>query len=206
METVKTSEVLESQILDDARAKAARILEAADKECAAIRADWDRRGSDEVRRLEAVRASRIAALRQDLEALLPLDFLRSRLGFLQKAVSAALDGFFGSLDARELGRLIGRQLADASYAFTNQRLVAWTAGIAEGEARRIVTESIPGAVVQEVKQLPPESAAEAGKGLVVETADGNRRFRATLQELAALLLEEHREELVTALFGKDVLK
>ena len=81
METVKTSEVLESQILDDARAKAARILEAADKECAAIRADWDRRGSDEVRRLEAVRASRIAALRQDLEALLPLDFLRSRSGF-----------------------------------------------------------------------------------------------------------------------------
>ena len=69
-----------------------------------------------------------------------------------------------------------------------------------------MTESIPGAVVQEVKQLPPESAAEAGKGLVVETADGNRRFRATLQELAALLLEEHREELVTALFGKDVLK
>jgi vacuolar-type H+-ATPase subunit E/Vma4 len=121
-------------------------------------------------------------------------------------VSAALDGIFASLDARELSRLVGRQVATASFAFINQRLVAWTAGIAEDEARRIVTESIPGAVVQEVKQLPPEAAAETGKGLVVETADGSRRFRATLQELAALLLEEHREELVTALFGKDVLK
>jgi vacuolar-type H+-ATPase subunit E/Vma4 len=206
METVKTSEVLESQILDDARAKAARILEAADKECAAVRAEWDRRGSEELRRLEAVRASRVTALRQDLEATLPLDFLRSRLGFFQKSVSAALDGIFASLDARELSRLVGRQVATASFAFINQRLVAWTAGIAEDEARRIVTESIPGAVVQEVKQLPPEAAAETGKGLVVETADGSRRFRATLQELAALLLEEHREELVTALFGKDVLK
>jgi vacuolar-type H+-ATPase subunit E/Vma4 len=206
METVRTSEALESQILDDARAKAARILEAADKECSGVSAEWDRRGSEEVRRLEAVRAARIGALRQDLEASLPLDFLRSRLGFFQKSVSAALDGFFASLDAGELGRLIGRQLATASFAFINQRLVVWTSGIAEGEARRIVTESIPGAVVQEVRQLPPESAAEAGTGLVVETADGSRRFRATLQELAALLLEEHREELVTALFGKDVLK
>ena len=45
---------------------------------------------------------------------------------------------------------------------------------------------------------------ETGTGLIVETADGSRRFRATLHELTALLLEEHREELVTALFGKDV--
>ena len=204
METVRTSEVLESQILDDARAKAARILESADKECAAVRAGWDRRGSEEVRRLEAVRAARIAALRHDLEASLPLDFLRSRLGFFQKAVSAALEGFFASLDAQELARIIGRQLAKASFAFINQRLVVWTAGVSDGDARKIVTGSIPGAVVQELKPLPPETAVETGTGLIVETSDGSRRFRATLQELTALLLEEHREELVKALFGKDV--
>jgi hypothetical protein len=69
---------------------------------------------------------------------------------------------------------------------------------------RIVTSSIPDAIVQEVRRLPSDSAA--GKGLVVETADGGRRFRATLQELSGLLLEEHREELLKALFGKDVLK
>ena len=204
METVKTSEVLESQILDDARAKAARILEAADKECAAVRAEWDKKGADEVRRLEAVRAARIAGLRQDLEASLPLDFLRSRLGFFQKSVSAALEGLFASLDEQGLGRLIAGQLAKASFAFVNQRLVVWTAGVSNDAARKIVTGGIPGAVVQELKPLPPEEAAETGTGLIVETTDGSRRFRATLRELTALLLEEHRDELVKALFGKDV--
>jgi hypothetical protein len=57
-----------------------------------------------------------------------------------------------------------------------------------------------------VTALSSDQAAEAGKGLIVETADGSRRFRATLRELSDLLLEEHREELVTALLGKDVLK
>jgi hypothetical protein len=192
--------------VEDARAKAARILEAADKECAAVRAEWEKRDAEEARRLEAARSARIAAMREDLEASLPLDFMRSRLGFFQRSISGALDSLFKSMDDRELGRVIGGQVSRASFAFINQPLVVWRAGIPEQEARGIVTTSIPGAVVQEVKQLPSESAAEAGKGLIVETSDGSRRFRATLQELSELLLEEHREELVTALFGKDVQK
>jgi V/A-type H+/Na+-transporting ATPase subunit E len=206
METVRTSEVLESQILEDARAKAARILEAADKECRAVRAEWDRRDGEEARRLDAARASRVAAMRQDLEASLPLDFMRARLRFFQTSVSEALQGVFASLDAREIGRLIGGQVARASFAFINQRLVLWCASIDDQEARKIVTASIPGAVVEQVKALTGESAAETGKGLIVETSDGSRRFRATVHEVSALLLEDHREELVKALFGKDVQK
>jgi vacuolar-type H+-ATPase subunit E/Vma4 len=206
METVRTSEVLESQILEDARAKAKRIREAADKECAAVSAEWERKDAEEARRLDAVRESRIAALRGDLEASLPLDFMRSRLDFFQASVSGALEKLFLSLDARELGRVIGRQVSRASSAFINQHLVVSCAGLSEAEARAIVAGSIPGAVIQEVKTLGAESASETGKGLVVETADGSRRFRATLQELSTLLLEDHREAVLKALFGKDVLK
>jgi len=204
METVRTSEVLESQIMEDARAKAKRILGTADKECESVRAEWERRDAEEARRLEAARAARIAAMRADLEASLPLDFLRSRLGFFQKSVHSALEKLFMSLDARELGRVISAQVARASFAFINRRLIVWCAGIPDQEALRVVTSSIPGAIVEEVRRLPSESAAAAVKGLIVETADGSRRFRATLQELSGLLLEEHREELVKALFGKDV--
>jgi vacuolar-type H+-ATPase subunit E/Vma4 len=206
METVRTSEVLESQILEDARAKAKRIREAADKECASVSAEWERKDAEETRRLDAARESRIAALRGDLEASLPLDFMRSRLDFFQASVAGALEKLFLSLNAQELGRVIGRQVARASSAFINQRLVVWCSGVSEAEARAIITGSIPGAVVQEVKKLAADSALETGKGLVVETADGSRRFRATMQELSALLLEDHREELVKSLFGKDVLK
>jgi vacuolar-type H+-ATPase subunit E/Vma4 len=206
METVRTSEVLESQILEDARAKAKRLRDSAERECAAIRAEGERGDAQEAQRLDSAGAARTAALRADHEAALPLDFMRSRLEFFQKAVSAALQEMFAAFDTEELGRVIGRQLARASFAFVNHRLIVRCAGISGQEARRIVTSSLPGAEILEVTPLPAEQAEEAGKGLVVETEDGSRRFRATLRELTALLLEEHREELVTALLGKDVLK
>jgi hypothetical protein len=37
----------------------------------------------------------------------------------------------------------------------------------------------------------------------VATTDGRVRFRGTVREIAAILMEELREELVTALLGKD---
>jgi vacuolar-type H+-ATPase subunit E/Vma4 len=206
METVRTSDVLESQILDDARAKAKRIREAADKECAAVSTEWERKDAEEARRLDAVRESRIAALRGDLEASLPLDFMRSRLDFFQSRVSGALEKLLLSLDPRERARVIGRQISKASFAFINQHLAVSLAGISEAEARAIVAESIPGAVIDEVKPISGEAASETGTGLIVETVDRSRRFRATLKELSALLLEDNREDLVQALFGKDVLK
>jgi vacuolar-type H+-ATPase subunit E/Vma4 len=204
MQTVKSSEALEAQILEDARAKARRITEAAKKECAEIRAAAERRDQEEVRRMESGRESRLAALRSDLEASIPLELKRLRLDFYQDRVQAALKELFESLEPRERGRIIGGMVAKASFAFTNQNVVVRCSLLPPEEARRIVTANVAGAQVREAESLPPDEAAEAGPGLFVETADGSRRFRATLGELTALLLEEHREELVKALFGADV--
>jgi vacuolar-type H+-ATPase subunit E/Vma4 len=204
METVKTSEALEAQILEDARGKARRLLEAAQKECAFIRAEADRRDQEEVRRLQGVRDARLAAMRSDLEASVPLDVKRLRLEFFQKSVNKALEDLFASLDSRERARVIGGLVARAASAFINQRLVVGCSGVEPQEARRIIAANVAGAQVQDAAPLAPEEAADAGTGLIVETADRSRRLRATLKELTAQLLEEHREELVKALFGKDV--
>jgi len=204
METVKTSEALEKQILDDARAKTRRIREAAEKERAAILAEVERRDAEEVNRLEAAGNTRLAALRADLEASLPLELKRLRLGFFQKAVVDALEQLFRSLDAGELDRVLGGLVALAAFAFINQHLVVRCSGITTEEGRRIVTANVAGALVDESTALDADQAADAGTGLFVETADGSRRLRATLKELTSLLLEEHREQLVRELFGKDV--
>ena len=204
METVKTSEALEKQILDDARAKARRIREAAEKERAAILAEVERRDAEEVNRLEAAGKARLAALRADLEASLPLELKRLRLDFFQKAVVEALEELFRSLDASELDRVLGGLVARAAFAFINQRLAVRCSGISPEEARRIVAANVAGAQVEECAALDVEQAADAGTGVFVQTADGSRRLRATLKELTSLLLEEHREQLVRELFGKDV--
>jgi V/A-type H+/Na+-transporting ATPase subunit E len=204
METVKSSEALESQILEDARAKARRILESADRECAAIRADWDRKAAEEARKLDAAGAARMEAMRQELASSLPLENMRARLSFIQKAVSDAMKELFDALSPADLARIIGGQLARVAAPFKGDTVTAWASDIDAEAARKIINESLPETRVAEVKRLPAEAAEESGKGLILESTDGSKRFRGTLNEVAALLLEDDREELVTALFGKDV--
>ncbi len=204
METVKTSEVLESQIIEDARAKARRIREAADKECAAIRALAESHRSAEIRRLSASRDARIALLRQELATSLPLEYMRLRLRFVQEGVAGALKGFFASLSAAERARIIGGQLARAASAFDGARVNVWCSGITEEEARAIVRDALPSVSVGATKSLTAEAAAETGTGIVLESTDGSTRYRGSLAEVSVFLLEEYREEIATALFGKDV--
>ena len=73
----------------------------------------------------------------------------------------------------------------------------------EEVAREILAVSLPGVVVLAVKGLAGEAARDTATGIIVETADGGTRYRGSLAEIEGFLLEDYREELATALFGKD---
>jgi vacuolar-type H+-ATPase subunit E/Vma4 len=204
MEILRTSDAMESQILEDTRNRARRLLEAADTECNALRVEWQRTLQEETEHLDAAREARLVALRQELASSLPLEYLRTRLVFIQEAVGSALRDLFDGLSSHELDRIVGQMLTRAADAFKGARVAISFTGMSADAARRIVQESIPGAIVENVTQLPEEAVGMAGKGIILETVDGSRRYRGTLNELTGLLLEENREELMIALFGKDV--
>ncbi len=195
---------MESQILEDTRNKARRLLETADKECSALRAEWQRSFQEETDRLDAARDARLGALRQELASSLPLEYLRTRLVFIQEAVAGALRDVCEGLSSLELNRIVGQMLRRASDSFKGARVAVSFTGMGADEARRIVQDCIPSAIVEDVRQLPEEAAALAGKGIILETIDGSRRYRGTMNELTGLLLEERREELMIALFGKEM--
>ena len=204
MEIVKTSDVLESQIMEDARAKARRIREAADRECSVIRSHWESHRAEEIRRLEASRDARITLLRQELASSLPLDYMRLRLAFLQEGVAGAMKRLFASLSLADRARIIGGQLTRVSSLFAGAKRRAWYAGMTGEEARKIIRDSFPEASLGDVQQLTVDAAAETGIGIILETADGRMCYRGSLSEISGFLLEEFREELAAALFGKDV--
>lgn len=204
MEVLRSSEALEGQILEDARAKANRILQDSDREAAAIAGEWRRKADTEAARMDTEREGRIAAVRRELEASLPLDFMRARLSFIQDALSRALEEFFAGLPPADLARIVGSQLRAIPAVFGSAPLVVTASGIPSADAKKIVETNIPGAVVAEVKQASGSSNAAQDRGLVIESSDGRTRFRGTTGELVRRLLEEHREELASALLGKDV--
>ncbi len=202
MEILKTGEALESEILEDARRKAARILDAADKECAQIRKDWEREAEEERKRKTEQSKAEVAELERELQASLPLDLMRARLAFIQEKISTALEEVFAHLGPAELAGILQQLLLRVARPFQGTTVVVQSAGMDPAAASRLVSESIPGVTVKEARPAPEGQAAD--KGILLSTADGRLRYRATLSEVTLQLLEEHREELVAALLGKDV--
>jgi vacuolar-type H+-ATPase subunit E/Vma4 len=200
MEILNTGEELGRQILEDARKKAARMLEAADKECAAIRDEGRKAAEREIGRLRAESERRIAALRAEMEAVLPLDFLRTRLGFIQESLAAALRAFFEGLSPEDLAGILGGRIAEAARAFAGRAVAVRCGGLDASLARATVEHAAPSLAIDRVEPLP------GATGLEIESTDGRVRFRCTTTELQAELLEERREELATAILGRDALE
>jgi vacuolar-type H+-ATPase subunit E/Vma4 len=200
MEVLNTGEELGRQILEDARKKASRLLEAADRESAAIRAEGRKASDAEVARLAAERDRRVAALRAEMEAALPLDFLRTRLAFIQETVVAALRAFFAGLSEDDLAAIIERRIRRAAAAFAGRTITVHRAGIDEARVRALLGRALPGVGIDAVQELG------GGRGVEVEATDGRVRFRCTTDELESELLEDRREELAVAVLGRDALE
>src|SRR5512136_333248 len=109
MEVVKNGELLEAQVMEDARAKARRLLEAADRESQHIRLDGEKLLQEDVRRVDDSRDLKVRTLRRELEASLPLDFRRARLAFFQQSLEKGLAQYFAGLSAADVRRVIGQQ-------------------------------------------------------------------------------------------------
>jgi vacuolar-type H+-ATPase subunit E/Vma4 len=200
MEVLNTGEELGRQILEDARKKASRTLEAADKECAAIRAAGRTAAEQETARLRRESERRIAALRVEMEAVLPLDFLRTRLGYIQETLVAALRAFFEGLSPQDLAGMLAGRVRKAASAFGGRPAVVRYGGLDAGLARRTVERAAPSLAIERVEPL------SGATGLEIESADGRVRFRCTTAELEAELLEERREELAAAILGREALE
>lgn len=197
MEVVKTSEELEKQILEDARKKAGKILESAEKECIEIRREGERRVAEECTVMTEATDRKIQGLQHELSASLPLDFMRKRLTFIEESLTGALQEYLDGLDAAALKEVLAVQIARARNVLRDCEVQVLAGGIPLKEASALVQEAIPGIRIGNVTGMEE-------KGIVLETVDKKIRFRATIAEIRQLLLEDHREELADALLGKDI--
>jgi vacuolar-type H+-ATPase subunit E/Vma4 len=200
MEVLNTGEELGRQILEDARKKASRMLEAVDKECAAIREEGRRVAEAEIARLRAEGDRQIAALQAEMKAALPLDFLRTRLGFILDTVAAALRAFLEGLSLGDLAGILEGRIAKAAGALAGRTVTVRHGGLSAELARQTVARAAPGIAISAVHPLPE------GRGIEIESDDGRVRFRCTTAELEAELLEERREELAVAALGREALE
>ena len=141
-------------------------------------------------------------MRAEMEAALPLDFLRTRLGFIQDTVDRGGPGVpRRALASRDLAGIIEGRIRKAAGALAGRTVTVRHGGLSAELARADGAARRPGH-----RDFRRAARSPAARGVEIESDDGRVRFRCTTDELEAELLEERREELAVAALGREVLE
>ena len=191
MEELRSTEILDKEIHEDARKKAERILANADAECKKIMEGVASRIAAARKEKEAAYAAKLAGIQKDSEAAIPLEQERFLVSFEGSSVIAAVNRYLESL----------------SCVLDGKSLTAVAIGFTPAEVMPILSRKFGSDAVTDCRQVPFESldlsepeGLTVHKGIVLETQDGAVRCRATFGELVAEILDDHSYELAETLF------
>ncbi|HNY17174.1 MAG TPA: hypothetical protein PK542_06205 [Treponemataceae bacterium] len=203
MEELRSTEILDREIRDDARRKAEKILKDADRDCAAIESEVAARIADLRAVREAEVAARLESYRRDSESRLPLDKERRLVSFIDSSVISALELWFRDIGPERRLALYGQLLARYQPMFEGKRVRVSCAGYSQDAARSLAEGALGSGSVLAVAELDGAEAARmrVSDGFLVEAEDRSLVCRATREELTRAILEDRRQELAEALFG-----
>jgi V/A-type H+-transporting ATPase subunit E len=208
MEELRSTEILDKEIQEDARKKAERTLVKANEECEAILSQVNSRVQAALKEKESAYQAKLDALKRDKDAALPLEKKRFLVSFEGAEVVKAVNAYLAALPASKRLSLIAELLESYKPAIGARRFKAFAFGVEPAEAENLLksvfdSDSLVSCQKGARTQLG-ESAVEGietREGIILETEDGAIRARATLDEIIAKLLDTARYELTAALFG-----
>jgi len=208
MEELRSTEVLEREILEDARKKAARLLKTADDTLAQQKRNWEKKLADDLEAIRKTYMERMKKNTDDIFARLPLDKRRLRLKTHEGFLTAAMNDFLTGLDRERIFSVLERELSRRLEAVKPDALqasapaVVQYSGITPSEARALLAKS-PVSLEWQFQELPTPHSLLPTPYIVVET--DSYRLTASIESAAADLLKENREELAAALLGPEAL-
>jgi vacuolar-type H+-ATPase subunit H len=195
MEEIVSAEAIKGEILEDARDKAARLLEEAEGESARTAAAIDARAVSTVEEIMRTSEARSARFRMETMARFPLERTRMRTVFVDKALRDALEAFIGSLSEDRVAGLSESMLEGGASFLAGREITLARKGISEAAARAVAGRVFSGATSVTFAEDPSIPAP----GLVAEARDGSVILRATMDLVEERLLDGSRGELAKAL-------
>ena len=213
MEELRTTEVLDKEILEDARKKALKILKTADDTLAVQKQDWDKKEKRAIASIQRTYAARLKKTEEEIYARLPLDKRRLRSETAEGLLKKAMDGFLRSLARETQLSVLERTLTAQLVALTENAAVGETdvryCGMGLAEAKTLLQEAIKGTVSELGNafdsnfRFTEEAQKREFPSIVVNTCA--MKISASVEGAAAALLKEKRAELAAALLGEGVL-
>ena len=206
MEELQSTDVLDREILEDARKKARRLLAAAEETVAAASKAWEARTARDLEELRRNYAARVEQAREELMARLPLDKRRAHSEKVEALLLSAMGEYLGGLSREKLLALLEGELRRCAAGLPESGsgpLEAVCRSLSREELAALLDAALPGRQwtfpeTPALRRIPGDLPA-----ILVNAPEA--RITASVDALAAALMEDRRAELVAALVGPEAL-
>ena len=210
MQELRSTEILDKEILNDAAKKAENIKRKTDEEISQVIASVDENVAIAEKDKEAYYVEKLNSFIKDKKAAAPLEKQRMEVSFIQKSIMLKINKYLSSLSEKKRLELVLKQIP-SEFIKQNKNLVAYIYGFDFEAAKKVLAKEYKNEI-KDYKQtdfgkLVPEEAYSLDKenlqGIILETEDKNYRYRLTTSEVLGIVLDKNRAELAQSLFGAD---
>lgn len=208
MQELRSTEILDNEIQEDARKKAEKILKKADAECQQL---LDSVGAD-VEKAKAEKQAffdkKIEALAKDQDASLPLEKQRFEVSFIQNAICNNINDYLTSLSEEKRIELVMQQFNED--ILNTKKINAFVYGFDKEKVEKILSKKLGKNLLSCEKTIfgkqviEDDCGLELKEGIILEAEDLSFRCRLTISEVISKILDKNRIELANTLFGENI--
>ena len=214
MEELRSTEVLDREILEDARKKAFKILSTADDNIKSRSRHWEKKTSNAVSEIRKTFEKQIHDEKAEILAKIPLDKRRLRVEITEKFILQAMDEFLRSLRRDEILIILKHELqkclarADHDDLAREKSIISFQ-NMNRDEVIQILRTVFADCGIKtnndfSLWQIEQDSKTSAFLP-VMGINTPNMKITVSVENAASQILKNKRAELAAALLGMDVL-
>lgn len=204
MEELRSTEILDKEIQNDARKKAQKILEKADADCQFLLQNVKTRLDSAEAERKQKNIEKINIHQKNLNAALPLEKERFLVSYVQNAIEKACDNYLTSLSLSQKIDLLKNQLKKYVEKLVDKKITAYFYGLSEQDVKKVIDNKVNVVRYEQIsfgKLIVENDCGLSDKfGIILEDEDLLIRVRLTISELVSQIQEKYRWELYNSLF------
>ena len=205
MEELRSAEILDKEIQDDARKKAEKILRNADSQCDQILAQVESRLEEAKKEKEIYFNQKADQVKKDLDSSMPLEKSRFLVSYISSSIAKGINEYLKTLSSEKRFELAVSLLDQFSNLVSDRTFDAAVYGFDPAYVKSTLSSKVKINSCSSVEFAKSGSEAVDGieihEGVILLSEDKSVKIRLTLEEVITELIDKYRKELAVTLFG-----
>ena len=199
MEELRSAEILDKEIQDDARKKAEKILRNADSQCDQILAQVESRLEEAKKEKEIYFNQKADQVKKDLDSSMPLEKSRFLVSYISSSIAKGINEYLKTLSSEKRFELAVSLLNQFSNLVSDRTFDAAVYGFDPAYVKSTLSSKVKINSCSSVDFAKSGSEAVDGieihEGVILLSEDKSVKIRLTLEEVITELIDKYRKVL-----------